>query len=79
MVIGQCRRPKAGHAARKARTARANARAAELAPIVAVIQASGVTGLKSIARALNERGIPTPRGAGQWQPVQVWRLLARFP
>jgi hypothetical protein len=78
VVIGRRHQPKAAHAARKARTARANAWAAELAPIVADIQASGVTGLRGIARALNERGIPTPRGTGPWQPVQVWRLLARL-
>jgi Recombinase len=78
VVIGRRHQPKAAHAARKARTARANAWAAELAPIVADIQASGVTGLKGIARALNERGVPTPRGTGQWEPSQVWRLLARL-
>ena len=78
MVIGRRHQPKAGHTARKARTARANAWAAELAPTVADIRASGVTGLKGIARALNELGVPTPRGTGQWEPSQVWRLLARL-
>jgi hypothetical protein len=78
MVIGRRHQPKAGHAARKARTARANAWAAELAPIVADVPASGVTGLKGIARALNERGVATPRGTGEWEPSQVWRLLARM-
>jgi hypothetical protein len=40
-------------------------------------QAAGVTGLWGIARALNERGIQSPRGHG-WQATQVRRLLARL-
>jgi Recombinase len=40
---------------------------------------AGVTSLGAIARALNERGIPTARGgAGGWTPMQVSRVLARM-
>jgi ABC-type hemin transport system ATPase subunit len=40
--------------------------------------ASGVTTLQGIAAALNERQIPTASGNGQWQAVQVARVLARL-
>jgi len=49
-----------------------------LAPIIAELQASGVTSLRSIAKALNERRIPTAAG-GRWHHTQVRRLLARLP
>jgi hypothetical protein len=49
---------------------------ADLSPIIAEIRASGATSLGRIAKALNERGIRTPRGA-EWQPVQVKRVLER--
>jgi hypothetical protein len=41
-----------------------------LAPVIAELLASGVTSLRSIAAALNERGIPTVAGAGCWRHVQ---------
>ncbi len=44
------------------RIARAAARAADVAPIIAELQAAGVTSLNDIATALNARGIRTPRG-----------------
>jgi hypothetical protein len=37
----------------------AAARAADLAPVIAELQASGATSLRAIASALNDRGIPT--------------------
>jgi len=63
----------------EARTARASERAADLAPIVKELQASGATSLRALAAALNERGISTPRGTGQWQANTVAQLLARMP
>ena len=51
-------------------------RAAAILPFIADLGAQGVTSLTAIARALTEKGIATPRGAAQWQPVQVRRLLA---
>jgi hypothetical protein len=52
---------------------------ADLAPIVKELQASGVTSLRGIAKALNERRIPTVAGSGRWYHVQVARVLARLP
>jgi PAS domain S-box-containing protein len=63
---------------RDARGARAIARATEVAPIVAEIQAAGVTSLHGIARALNTRGVPTATGRGTWEAPQVRRVLARL-
>lgn len=62
-------------AGRAAQTARAVARGADLAPIVAELRAAGATSLAALANGLNERGVPTARGVGDWQPAQVSRLL----
>jgi DNA invertase Pin-like site-specific DNA recombinase len=70
---------KARRAGTDAVQARANERAADLAPIVAELQASGARSLRAIAAGLNERGIRTPRGVGQWQAGTVAQLLARLP
>ncbi len=59
-----------------ARADSANRRAADILPVIQSIQADGITSAAGIAKALNERGIPTPRG-GQWQAVQVQRALKR--
>ena len=64
---------KAGH---KAVQARAAARGADLAPILAKLRSEGVTSATGLARALTERAIPTPRGGTTWQTIQVQRLLA---
>lgn len=50
---------------RAVRIAKAQARAADVAPIVADIKGSGAVSLRQIAAGLNERGIPTARG-GEW-------------
>ena len=65
-------RTKARMASEKVRTARSDARAAALAPIIAKIQASGV------ALALNARGVRTATGKGKWEAVRVRRVLARL-
>jgi DNA invertase Pin-like site-specific DNA recombinase len=57
--------------------ARAAAKAADLAPIIAELRAAGVSSRSALAVSLNERGIPTPRGKGQWTATQVSRLLER--
>jgi hypothetical protein len=54
----------------------ADARAPDLAPTIAELQAAGATSLRAIAVGLNERRIPTARG-GDWSPTQVMRVLAR--
>jgi DNA invertase Pin-like site-specific DNA recombinase len=65
-------------AGRDAQITRANERAADLAPTIADLRAAGVTSLAAIARALNERGVPTARGAGEWTATQVARTIARL-
>ena len=50
--------------------------AANALPIIREIQASGITSLRGVARALAARGIPTARG-GTWTPVQVGAILRR--
>lgn len=61
-----------------ARTAIAQARAADLAPTMAELRAGGATTLAQFAAGLNERSIPTARKAGEWSPIQVSRVLARI-
>ena len=46
------------------------------AAIIKEIQASGVTSLRGIARALTARGVKTARG-GDWSDVQVAAVLRR--
>ena len=72
------RTAKARVASEKVRTARSDARAVALAPIIANIQVRGVTTFHGIARALNARGVLTAAGKGQWEAVQVRRVLARL-
>ncbi len=63
---------------RQLRRARTEAWVADLAPVIAELQAAGVTSPRGIAAALNEKGIPTASGDGEWQAVQVGRVLARL-
>jgi DNA invertase Pin-like site-specific DNA recombinase len=57
------------------RSAAARTRAADILPVIESVKVDGVITLVGIAAALNERGIPAPRG-GSWSPVQVSRLMA---
>jgi hypothetical protein len=50
--------------------------AARTLPAIHHIQQSGITSLRGIAIALNNRGVRTARG-GQWQVSNVRNLLAR--
>jgi hypothetical protein len=63
----------------RARVERANRVAANLAPVITELRQAGVTSLKAIARALDERHVPTPAGSLHWHPMQVARLLKRLP
>ncbi len=56
--------------------ARADAKAADLAPIIKELQEAGKTSLRAIAEGLNEHGIPTARG-GKWSSTQVMRVIDR--
>jgi len=64
--------------AAEALQARAAAKAADIGPIIAELQAAGVTSQSGIAAALNEQAIPTPRGNGKWSATQVARVLERI-
>jgi hypothetical protein len=77
-MVSRRHQPKPSALASMARTARANAWAAELRPTIEALQASGVTSLMGIVRALDARNIPPPTGRGRWQVTQVRRLLARL-
>jgi DNA invertase Pin-like site-specific DNA recombinase len=50
--------------------------AGNVLPIIAEIKKSGASTLRAIAKALNARGIPTPRG-GRWHATSVRNALAR--
>ena len=69
----------AGQAAAAGREVQARAadRFAEtITPIIALLQKSGVTSLRGIAIALNNRGVRTARG-GEWQVSNVRNLIGR--
>ncbi len=53
-------------------------RPGDLAPVIAALRAAGKTSLRAIAAGLNERSIPTSRGEGEWNAVQVKRVLERI-
>jgi DNA invertase Pin-like site-specific DNA recombinase len=52
------------------RSAKADARADSLAPVIAELKASGLTSFAMLANALNERGVTTARGKA-WTPSAV--------
>lgn len=62
--------------ARAARSAHAAEASAGTRQVIADIRASGVETLTGIAKALQARGVRTPRGNTTWQPTQVARLVA---
>jgi len=59
---------------RAALSARARARSAHLAQVIADLRAGGATTLTALADGLNTRGIAASRG-GSWSPTQVSRML----
>jgi hypothetical protein len=63
---------------RKGRAESARRHAADLGPVIKAVQAAGVTSLRGIAKALNERGVPTATGKGKWEAMQVGRVLGRL-
>jgi DNA invertase Pin-like site-specific DNA recombinase len=70
---------------RKARTlgsaalqAREDSRVADVGRAIKSLQDAGATSLRAIAAGLNDQGIPTARGNGQWSIVQVARVLERI-
>jgi hypothetical protein len=62
----------------QAQSDQADARAAELAPILAKLRASGIASPRALAAALTARNIPTLSGRGSWSAQQVSRVLKRI-
>ena len=60
-----------------ARSAAADAFAANVRPIIEQIQASGVSSLRGVARALTARGVRTARGGSERTAAQVINALER--
>lgn len=58
------------------RSSTADALARDRLEIIGSIRDQGMTSLRGIARALNERSVPAPRG-GEWSAGQVRRVLLR--
>jgi hypothetical protein len=73
------KQPKPGDTSADLRTARADARAADLrTTTIKKLQASGITSMRGIATALNNAVTRTCRGKERWQAIQVRRVLARL-
>jgi hypothetical protein len=70
--------PEAAEAGRRTGKARANVRALALGPIIAEIQADGLTTPHAIASALTNRGVPTALGHRFWTSSQVRQVLDRL-
>lgn len=60
------------------RAARASEHAAAFTDTIAELRAAGVSSLAGIARALEDRGVPTPAGKQRWHVTTVRRLLGRL-
>jgi DNA invertase Pin-like site-specific DNA recombinase len=75
--LGGPRLAAARKASLKARSAAADAFAANVRPIIEQIRASGVGSLRGVARALNARGVRTARGGSEWTAAQVSNVLER--
>lgn len=69
--------PEAGKAGTLARTAKAKARATDLAPVLADMQERGLS-LNAMAREMTARSIPTARGGTDWTPTAIKRVLAKI-
>ena len=70
------RKAKGNTAAVSAIKAKADKHAMNLKPVIEALKAEGITSLGGIAKALNERGMLTPRN-GKWHKTSVSHLLAR--
>ena len=64
-------------AATRARRHAAARTAHRLTLEVVALRADGVASQAALARALNERGVPTPAGFGAWTHTAVARVMAR--
>jgi DNA invertase Pin-like site-specific DNA recombinase len=64
-------------AARRARSERADAYAADVMPYIEAARNAGCISLGDLARALTARGIETAAGNREWSRCQVFQLLKR--
>ena len=74
--LGNPNLAKSQHLGWEAARANAAAFAANVFPIIEQIQASGITSMRGIARALNERKVPTARGA-PWSESTLRGMYSR--
>jgi DNA invertase Pin-like site-specific DNA recombinase len=58
----------------KARKQTAMKYRADVLPVIQDMQQKGASSLRAIASALNQDGVPTPTGKGEWTAVQVMRI-----
>jgi DNA invertase Pin-like site-specific DNA recombinase len=70
--------PEQARAAAAVKAARAEAKAADLRPVIAEIRAAGVATLDGMAKALTARGVPSLGGGAAWHRSGVHRLLRRL-
>jgi DNA invertase Pin-like site-specific DNA recombinase len=71
--------PGQARAANAAKTSRAQARVADVLPLIEQARRAGAETLQQLADALAARGVPTPSGRGaRWHPVQVARIMGRY-
>jgi DNA invertase Pin-like site-specific DNA recombinase len=75
-ILGSPVARETAHAARQAHSSKARAQAQNVAAIIRDIERAGVTKLSHIAKALEARGVKTPRGSTSWQAAQVSRVMA---
>jgi len=68
----------AGDKGRAVRMAAAADKASALTPLFADMARLGIVTLAAIAEALNERGVPTATGKGDWTAAGVARVKARI-
>jgi DNA invertase Pin-like site-specific DNA recombinase len=68
----------AGELGRESLVADADRFAANVAPVIESLRASGVTDLRGMALALNARGVRTARG-GRWHVSNVRNVMRRTP
>jgi hypothetical protein len=59
-------------------SASARQQAADLAPVIAEVQASGARTHLAIAAALNARRVPTASSATEWNEARVGLMLRRI-
>lgn len=74
-ILGSPIAKETAHLAREAYSSKARAQAQNVAAVIRDIERAGVTKLSHIAKALEARGIKTPRGSTSWQAAQVSRVM----